>query len=133
MMNKKGYTLVELMATIVIIALVSSIAVVSYNTFIKQTTTRVYETYMDTVHDEMAMYLSKNTVEIPNNGATKTFYLNNMNFTEIRNPDNTSDKCKSSDQTKDSYIEVTRSDKSVISLKYKVCLKCNSYNKCKEY
>lgn len=133
MLNKKGYTLVELMATIVIIAIISSIAVVSYNAFIKQTNTRVYETYIDTVHDEMAMYLSKNTVEIPNNGATKTFYLNNMNFTEIRNPDNTSDKCKSSDQTKDSYIEVTRSDKSIISLKYKVCLKCNSYNKCKEY
>ena len=133
MLNKKGFTLVELMATIVIIALVASIAMISYESFIKQSTNRVYETYVDTIHAEMAMYLTDNSTQIPSNGTTKTFYLNDMTFTEIHNPDNTNDKCKNADQSKDSYIEVTRNDKDMLSLSYKVCLKCNSYSKCKEY
>ena len=67
-MNKKGFTLVELLAVIVIIALLSSIAAVSYTTFVNSTRDRVYKTYEDTIKSAAEMYLIDNPGEIPGVG-----------------------------------------------------------------
>ncbi len=135
-MNKKGFTLIELMSVIVIIALISGIATISYTSFINQSRERTFESYMDTLHAEVSTYLMKNTNIIPSN--KETFYLDNLlgsgDVSYINNPADAIDKCTSADVSKDSYIEVTRNTtSSMISLSYKVCLKCNNYNNCKEY
>ena len=132
--NNNGFTLVELLATIALLGMVASIAVVSYTNIIGSGRDKVYENYIDTIHDEMVMHFIDTPSDMPNNNTKKTFYLNNLDISEINNPDKPTDKCKSSTQSKDSYIEVERNDTSDnIALKYKVCLKCLSYSKCKEY
>ena len=51
-MNKQGFTLVELLATIVIISIVSGIAVISYNSIIRQSSNSVFESYCSTVSSD---------------------------------------------------------------------------------
>ena len=135
MKNNHGFTLVELLAGIVILGFIAGIALVSYTSLINNSKQQLYESYMDTVHDELAIYFIEHTGDIPNKGNTLKLYLNNLNITPIINPDDSSDDCRSSDTSKDSYIEVERDDSThgVIALKYKVCLKCQSFHKCKNY
>lgn len=134
-LNKKGFTLVELLAGVVIVGLIMGIGLVSYSSLIGESRNRVYENYMDTVHDELEMYFIENPIEIPNDGNTLKLYLHNLEISPIINPDNSNDTCRSNDNSNDSYIEVSRDDSSygTIALKYKVCLKCQSFNKCKNY
>ncbi len=138
-MNKKGYTLIELLSVIIIIALISAIAIVSYSYFIKRANNSVYDTYIDSMHEAAIMYFTNNTGNLPRNNETVYFCTNNcpsinyINISElgldtINNPKDNNDKCPNS------YIEVTRSDvSSVISLEYHVYLKCNDYENDKSF
>ena len=139
-MNKKGYTLVELLAVIVIIALIGGIAVISYSSYQKSTAERVFETYMDNMHESMIMYLLNNTALVPKTtGVKPKVLLKDLPIEQIKNPYNQDDKCLNSG----SYVEVeylasgdlSNSNVGLSGLKYKVCLNCNesSYSKCKEY
>ena len=102
-MNKKGFSLVELLATIVIIALLSGIATISYSSFIKQSEDNTFERYQDTMHSEAVAYF-------------------------LDNPNEKDDLCPNSyvDVTRNS-------SSGMISLKYNVCLKCKAFDNCKEY
>lgn len=131
-MNRKGFTLVELLAVIVIIALLSSIAALSYTAFVNSTRDRVYKTYEDTMKSSAEMYLIDNPNMIPSiNGQTR-LYLNdlliNNEIDPINNPDDSSDNCSSSNTAVDSYILIERSEnvEGNFNLTYKVCLRCNS-------
>lgn len=131
-MNKDGFTLVELLASITIIAIISSIAAISYSSFIHEGNNRVYKSYEDTMHAEASMYYLENPSNLPSNNTTVRLGLSEMNIQRINNPKNASDTCPNS------YVEVTRQDKnSMVSLSYKVCLICNDYNasgdNCKNY
>ena len=131
-MNKKGFTLVELLSTIIIISLISGIGVVAYNNFIKEGSDAVFESYENSMRSEAIYYITNHYSEI-------TFVDNKVTFTPaylkmdaINNPKNSNDKCPNS------YVEATRTyvnNRPVIS--YKVCLICNDYNsdgsKCKTY
>lgn len=138
-MNKHGFTLVELLTVIVLIGIISSVAVISYSNFIGNSRDRVYETYMDTLHAETAMYLLSNPSLIPLDNETNIFYLRenigqNINYSQINNPDDNSDFCTGSSDDTDSFVEVKRKDgDSMISLTYIVHLKCKEFTKIKEY
>ena len=130
--NKKGFTLVELLAVIVIIALLSSIAAISYTTFVNSTRDRVYKTYEDTMKASAEMYLIDNPNMIPSiNGNTK-LYLNdlliNNDIEQIKNPKDSNDICSSSNTANDSYISIERGTnvEGNFNLTYKVCLRCSS-------
>lgn len=124
-MNKQGFTLVELLATIVVIALISGIGVISYSAFINQAEDKVYKTYEDTMKAEVEIYLLEHYDDIPLKGEVKRFLITdtNVNFEKFDNPEDKNDKCEAS------YVDVERYDKDNISLSYKVCLICNNYNK----
>jgi prepilin-type N-terminal cleavage/methylation domain-containing protein len=138
-MNKHCFTLVELLATIVIIAMLAGLATVSYTALMCQTADEVFKRYEDTMHAEavykLTMHYNKvvfsgNTARLPINGDSS-----NPNFLEvdlINNPKDASDKCL------DSYVDVTRSNVgTVTTFTYKVCLICSDYNSdgsnCKVY
>ena len=126
-MNKKGFSLVELLATIVIIALLSGIATISYSSFIKQSEDNTFERYQDTMHSEAVTYFLDNPNEIPTS-STKRLSLAMLNTKAINNPVDKDDLCPNS------YVDVTRNSSSgMISLKYNVCLKCKAFDNCKEY
>ena len=137
-MNKNGYTLVELLAVIIIIALLTTVAVISYSYFIRKANESAYDNYIDSMHEAAIMYFSKNTWNIPNinekvyictNNCPSNSFINmsDLGLSDIYNPKNDDDKCLNS------YIEVEREDKSVISMKYHIYLKCNDYEKDKEF
>ena len=131
-MNKKAFTLVELLATIVIIALLAGIATVSYTALIKQSGDEVFKAYESTMHAEAVYKLTMhyNDVSFTNNKATLS--LDDLEVDPINNPSNPRDKCLNS------YVEVTKSYVgNVLSMHYKVCLICDNYNSdgnnCREY
>ncbi len=125
-MRNKGFTLVELLATIVILALISGIGAVAYTSIVKQSEIRVYEAYENTMHAETVELLAKKPELMPKNNQTERFSLNDIKIEPIHNPRNNNDLCTGS------YVEVTRSDYKegtyVYSLTYKVCLICGDYN-----
>ena len=128
-MNRKGFTLVELLATIVIITIIGGIAIISYTSYIKSSHDRVFTSYQDSMHAEAAYYLSRNSSLIPKNNDTVRLMLEELGMDTFVNPDDNSDICANS------YVDVTRSDvNGVISLTYNVCMKCSSgFDNCREY
>lgn len=131
-MNKKAFTLVELLATIVIIAMLAGIAAISYTSLINKADTTVYEAYEDTMYSEAAYKLTMhyNDVNFSNNKAKLS--LNDLEIDLFKNPDDSNDVCPRS------FVEVTKSYVgSVLNMEYLVCLVCNGYNNdgsnCKKY
>lgn len=122
-MNNKGLTLIELLAVILIIGLLSGVALLSYNVFIDRASERVYKSYEDTMKAHAEMYLIDNSNDIPMIGNSINLSITSLGIDPINNPDDSNDKCLNS------YVNVTRDENKEgnINLTYKVCLKCNSY------
>ncbi len=130
-MNKKGFTLVEVLAVIAIIGLIGLIGVISYNYITENSKLRVFKMYEKTMYSDTVTLLVTEPNLIPVNGETKRFYLSDIKISPINNPRNKDDLCPNS------YVEVTRNDYSssesntyVDAFLYKVCLKCeqSDYN-----
>ena len=62
-MNKKGFTLVELLATLVVLGVIISITVVSINSVFKNTKNKSEDVFVDTIEDAMEMYLNSSQVK----------------------------------------------------------------------
>jgi len=122
-MNNKAFSLIELLIVIVLLALISSIGVISYNSIIDNSKKQVYKSYENTMKSSSEMYFIDNPNEIPLIGNTKIISLNELDIEPIVNPDNPNDFCLNS------KVIVTRSDNTDnnLSLNYKVCLICNDY------
>lgn len=139
-MNKKGYTLVELLAVIVIIGLIGGIAMIAYNSYQRTTAERVFETYMDSMHESMMMYLVDNSSLIPkSSGEKRRVLLSDLPLENIKNPYNIDDKCLNNG----SYVEaeylasssLTNNAIGLSGLKFTVYLNCanSNYSNHKEY
>ena len=122
-MNRKGFTLVELLAVIVIIGLLSSIAIIAYNSFIDNARDRVYKTYENTMKAEAEMYLIDNPGMVPSVNGQRRIEIEQLEIDPIQNPDNSNDLCLNS------YVLIKRGANVGINynLTYDVCLKCNEY------
>lgn len=123
-MNNKGLTLIELLAVILIIGLLSGVGLLSYNVFIERASERVYNSYEDTMKAHAEMHLINNPRDIPTIGNYNDLFINILDIDPINNPDDSEDKCLNS------YVKVTRgnnTEEGNINLTYKVCLICNSY------
>lgn len=124
-MNKKAFTLVELLATIFIIALLSGIATIAYTGVVEKGRLSSFHAYEKTMHAETMSLLLDRVELIPNVNQTKRFSLTDIGIEPFVNPKNKEDLCENS------YVEVTRSiEGNVDSFTYKVCLICpdSEYN-----
>ena len=133
-MNRHGFTLVELLATIVIIALLSGIGIIAYNSVIKEASDKAFEAYRESMHGEAIYYVSNNSDKITWQNNTARLSLNDLKMDPINNPKDKNDLCQNS------YVDVVRerySGSGVLSINYTVCLICNDYNNdgtnCKTY
>ena len=129
-MNKRAFTLIELLAVIVIIALLVGIGTVAYSSIADQASNKSFQSYRDTMHAEAVHYMSNNynSVVWTNNSVTLT--LSDLKIDPINNPKNKNDLCQ------ESNVTITRSRHSVsgvLSMSYNVCLRCNDFNECKVY
>lgn len=129
-MSKKGFTLVELLATIALISILSGIAVIVYTNIVEKGRLVAFNTYEKTMYSD-AMKLMLDALSDPDKasyfplaGETKHLTLADMGTEPFNNPKNKNDLCPTS------YVEVTRDDyydasAHVDSLKYKICLICS--------
>ncbi len=116
-MNKKGFSLVELLAVIVILGIIASIAIVSYNALINQTETKSYKNYESSMKSSATMYILDNGYK---DKITLAELINSDKIDEFNNP-NSDDKCL------DSYVSVIKNNNDSFDLSYKVCLICPEY------
>ncbi len=131
-MNKKGFTLVELLTTIAIISLVMGIAVVSYTAIVNSSKMRVFKTYESTMHAEAISLMLEAVSDpsksnyYPTSSTPKKLYFSDLEIEPIKNPINPSDTCPNS------YVKVAKDTSSTKtdSLIYTVCLICpnSDYN-----
>jgi len=142
--NKKGFSLIELMATIVILTIIGTIAVVSYNSYYDKSKIKVYKNYEESMQ-EAAMEYIMDTGDMPTTADSMKIPLkffvgkdtynghiaNPPYLTEFKSPNGKDDKCLSS-----SYVLVKMNEDKVTtdgkidhnkSLIYKICLKCDNY------
>jgi len=127
-MNKKGFTLVELLATVTLLGVITSLAVVSYSKYVKKTREAVYNDYEDTLKNASTSYFLNNTGMVPKiGGETKVLAttLVEQNYLEsLKDPSNKNITCNNK-----SYVIVTRKDNVGFNmdLEYKICLVCSKY------
>ncbi len=130
-MKNKGFTLVELLATIVVIALISGIAVVSYNSIHNRTRKKVYETY----EDGMKVAIQELVIDEPNllgvrvplsyltgqssGGITYPLPSDDPYMDLIKNPNDKTDYCLGGSYAKAEIVN----NKTIIT----VCLRCTHY------
>lgn len=121
-MNKKAFTLIELIATIVIIAILALVATVSISNIIKKTNDRAYKEI------ELAMKTAAQNYMLKGNdiGVTTSETLINGGFLEKPIDPKTKKPCS----VKKSYVNITKEEVSgTINDKYNynVCLICGDY------
>ena len=141
-LKNNGFTLVELLAVLVILSIITTIAVASYYGLFDKTKEKVYKSYEDGMKDAAMIYIMNEDAptatnplrlslkylvgEMDNGKKAKKPYID-----YFENPDDSSDKCLNS-----SYVEVSLVPKDNIDdgkidnnvkYEYKVCLICNKY------
>lgn len=119
MMNKKGFSLVELLSVIVILGIVMTIGIVSYNLIINNTEMRSYKNYEDSMKSSAMMYIIDNG--IPSNNRVTLNQLLSSNRIEYFNDPNSDERCL------DSYVAITKNNNDASDLSYRVCLICPTY------
>ena len=129
-MNKKGFTMIELMATITLLGIMSTLAVVSVSKYLNKSKKAVYRDYEDTLKNATTNYFLDHTgllPEINDVRGTKvlaTTLVNEGYLENMKDPKNNSLYCNNS-----SYVIVTRKDNVGFNmdLEYRVCLVCSKY------
>ena len=126
-MNKKGFTLVELLGVIVLIAILAGLAVISVNHIINSGKMGLYKNYENTLENATRNYFIDNINDMPSVNSSKNIsyntLLNGKYIEEFKDP-NKGD-CSLS------YTEVTRGENvgNNFNIKYKPCLICKNGEK----
>lgn len=130
-MNKRGFTLIEVLATIVIIAIIAGIGTVAYTGIMKEVSDKSFERYRDSMHAEAIYYVTNHYNEINWSGNSARIALSELKMDPINNPKNPNNFCTNS------YVDIVRTpstENSILSIKYTACLKCgDDFDECKEY
>ena len=141
-MNRKGFTLVELITTITIIGILSAVAIPMVNKYFLSTKDKTYNTYVTTLYNAARSYLEKNTIFIPTSNEEKDLeisadtLLKEGYIDELVDPSKKQEQC---DYTNSKVVVHNNLGKDEIKsnpdLTYKVTLSCPKSNKTltKEY
>ncbi len=127
-MNKKGFSLVELLAVIAIMGILSGICILAVTRYISNSKKKTYKNFEENLRGAAVNYLSSHTeLSTVSGGVTLTYstLVEGQYLEELKDPGNQSKKCDAS------YVKVTGTRDSAtsynISFTYKVCLICPSY------
>ncbi len=88
-MNNKGFTLVELLATIIILGLVTGISVMSYTSYLNNAKSKTEEVFKNNVSDYIDAFISTNTSKLTddalagNNVYTQKYNNHSITFQDI--------------------------------------------------
>ncbi len=128
-MQNKGFTLVELLGVIVVLAILGGIAVFSITGLVSKQRNKVYKNYESTLKTTVENYMindfKNNGSLMPTIGNSTTITVETLKSKKLLN----SLKDPSGGTCDTSYVVVTRNNDNGInlSLNYKVCLICPNY------
>lgn len=137
MINKKGFTLVELMAVLVILGVVFAIAIPSYNSYTKKARNTLYSSYISNIKDATSTYLEEclrnnKCRELRNGAPSYTYYTIRGQRIEGIDPDDLNvkiddNKCKNASISIGFPSELYKKNKpnTTDTKDFYVCLKCN--------
>ena len=96
-MNRKGFTLIEIITTITILGIISVVAIPMVNKYLLQSRDKTYDTYVTTLYNATREYFSKNSVFLPDANSSKTVYakelLNDGYIDDLVDPENKNQTC----------------------------------------
>ena len=130
--SKKGFTLIELIAVIVILSLLVVIGFPAVTKYISQSRNKAYRMHEEeliTATTNMMSRCIQGNIEgcIPDSGGSRTVYLNELiaqkYSTALKDPAKSDSYC----DVNKSYVVVTNSNNNVVDLDYMVCLVCGNY------
>lgn len=137
-MNKKGFTLIELIAVVALLAIVMVIGVYAITSYMTRSREKSFVVLTNSFEDSVATLITDciadpnaselcSRITIPSNGGEYIYitlaplidygYIENM-----KNPWNTSEKCRDN-----SYVIATRTSDDNIAFDYQVCLQCGTH------
>ncbi len=137
-MNKKGFTLVEIITTITIVGILSAVAIPMVNKYFLSAQKKTYDTYVETLYNATRNYLEKNTLFIPATTNSKddltvlaSTLLDEGYIDALVDPENKNLEC----DYDNSKIIVHNNDTSKKNpdLTYNVTLKCSKEKISKKY
>lgn len=133
MINKKGFSLVELMAVLVILGVVFAIAIPSYNSYTKKARNTLYSSYISNIKDATSAYLEeclRNNTTCSKLNDKYTYYTIRGHRIRDIDPNNLNvkiDNNKCSDAKISIGFPTTAYKEKVTDTKdFYVCLKCKS-------
>ena len=127
-MKNKAFTIIELLAVLVILGVIASITVVGMSNSVNNSRKKAYEAHEETLKRAAQSYLLENDTEMPDTaGTTKRVNASTLysaGYIEILE-----DPVNKNDCNTNSYVIVTRENNVGynVNLSYKVCLKCSKY------
>ena len=120
-LNKKGFTLIEILATVAIMGILSGVAIMGVTRYIEKTQREAYEMMQKTVYDAAASYFQKN----PSSNSVDTQTLLSEGYLEtLQDPSNKNETCSGD-------VEITKTlglATALDSYTYTVKLQCKKYN-----
>ena len=72
-MNRKGFTLIEVLATIVIISILGAVAYTGVTSYIKTSKEKAEDKFLDEIKSEIDSYISLNSADFKKTGETISF------------------------------------------------------------
>ena len=120
-MKNKGFTIIELLVCIVIIALIGGIGIVSFNTITKRMGSNYYKSIEDSLLLSASDYFGSHRNELPINGR-KSVSISNL----IQNGYIEPIKDKNGNNCDGGKVYVYANDETH-SYDYTVCLECGDY------
>ena len=132
-MNNKGFTLVELLATVLILSIITGIATISYTSYLKKTKSKAEEIFKENVSNYIDAFISANTSKLTdeelvgNNAYSQKYNNHSITFQDIINdniiiPSNLKNSANKKECSKDTSIKVYRDNNFVYC--YVVDLDC---------
>ena len=125
-MNKKGFTMVELLATIVILAILAVLAVVGVSTYLNHTYQVAYQDYEKTLSSASSNFLIENSIYTPEVQSSLVLEGDMLVCRDymktFQNPRNKENSCSA-------YVIVTRNEDVQFNqdIDFQVCLRCGQY------
>ena len=76
--NKNGFTMIELLAVLVVLAVITAITVPVINNALKSSRESSYDRQLNTIIDGAKSYVAKNIGNLPSSGESKTITLRDL-------------------------------------------------------
>lgn len=129
-MNKKGFTMIELMATITLLGIMLTLAVVSVSKYLNKARNTAYRDYEKTLEGAATNYFLDHTGLLPEKGdatgttITANDLINGGYLTSMKDPKKKNATCDNG-----SFVKVIRKEDVGFNMdiEYKTCVVCGNY------